>query len=148
MIEKGVADAVVTFPWGSIVLFGIDKVTKYHMEVGLYATPFVVVLNKSKYDQMSATQKKAVDEHCIDGMGDQVREPVGGLRARRHRQKIKALEGHEDLHAHRCPACQEWKNAAAPLEAEWVETVKKSNVDGDAALKEFRAIIAKYKAGS
>ena len=30
-MEKGVADAV-TFPWGSMSLFGIDKVTKYHME--------------------------------------------------------------------------------------------------------------------
>ena len=28
IIERGVADAV-TFPWGSVVLFGIDKVTKY-----------------------------------------------------------------------------------------------------------------------
>ena len=28
------ADAV-TFPWGSMVLFGIDKVTKYHMDVPL-----------------------------------------------------------------------------------------------------------------
>ena len=31
VIGKGVADAVA-FPWGSIVLFGIDKVTKNHME--------------------------------------------------------------------------------------------------------------------
>ena len=35
VLEKHVADAV-TFPWGSIVLFGIDKVTKYHMDVPLY----------------------------------------------------------------------------------------------------------------
>src|SRR5215207_11573588 len=28
IIERGVADAV-TFPWGSLLLFGIDKVTKY-----------------------------------------------------------------------------------------------------------------------
>src|ERR687885_136647 len=35
ILEKGVADAV-TFPWGSVPLFGIDKVTKYHMEVPLY----------------------------------------------------------------------------------------------------------------
>ena len=35
IIERGVADAV-TFPWGSLVLFGIDKVTKYHMDAPLY----------------------------------------------------------------------------------------------------------------
>src|SRR5205085_11446522 len=39
ILEKGVADAV-TFPWGSVPLFGIDKVTKYHMEVPLYVTTF------------------------------------------------------------------------------------------------------------
>ena len=38
-LEKGVADAV-TFPWGSVVLFGVDKVTKYHMEAPLYVTTF------------------------------------------------------------------------------------------------------------
>ena len=49
IIEKGVAEAV-TFPWGSIPLFGIDKVTKYHMEAPLYATSFVWVMNKAKYE--------------------------------------------------------------------------------------------------
>ena len=49
IIEKGVADAV-TFPWGSIPLFGIDKVTKYHMEAPLYATTFAWVINKATYD--------------------------------------------------------------------------------------------------
>src|SRR3974390_82999 len=39
ILDKGVADAV-TFPWGSVPLFGIDKVTKYHMEVPLYVTTF------------------------------------------------------------------------------------------------------------
>jgi TRAP-type C4-dicarboxylate transport system substrate-binding protein len=145
VIEKGVADAV-TFPWGSIVLFGIDKVTKYHMEVGLYATPFVVVMNKSKYDQMSATQKKAVDEHCTTEWATKFASPWADFE---HDgiAKIKALEGHE-IYTLTDAQLAEWKNAAAPLEAEWVETVKKSNVDGEAALKEFRAIIAKYKAGS
>ena len=53
ILEKGVADAV-TFPWGSVLLFGIDKVTKYHMDVPLYATSFAWVMNKDTYDSMSA----------------------------------------------------------------------------------------------
>ena len=43
IIERGVADAV-TFPWGSLVLFGIDKVTKYHMDAPLYVTTFAFVI--------------------------------------------------------------------------------------------------------
>jgi len=63
ILDKGVADAV-TFPWGSIPLFGIDKVTKYHMNAPLYVTTFAFVFNKDKYSQMSAAQKKVIDNHC------------------------------------------------------------------------------------
>ena len=63
IIEKHVADAV-TFPWGSIVLFGIDKVTKYHMNVPLYVTTFAFVFNKDEVQADVAEQKKAIDDHC------------------------------------------------------------------------------------
>jgi len=39
ILAKGVADAV-TFPWGSMLLFGIDKVTKYDMEAPLGSVMF------------------------------------------------------------------------------------------------------------
>jgi TRAP-type C4-dicarboxylate transport system substrate-binding protein len=45
IIERGVADGV-TFPAGSLVLFGVDKVTKFHMDAPLYVTTFVFVMNK------------------------------------------------------------------------------------------------------
>ena len=57
VIERHVADGV-TFPWGSLVLFGIDKVTKYHMDAPLYVTTFAFVFNKARYDEMSPRQKK------------------------------------------------------------------------------------------
>ena len=63
IIERGVADAV-TFPWGSLLLFGIDKVTKYDMDAPLYVTTFAFVINKDKYNQMSDKQKKAIDNNC------------------------------------------------------------------------------------
>src|SRR5471030_2089310 len=31
-LERGVADAI-TFPWGSLLLFGIDKAVKFHMDL-------------------------------------------------------------------------------------------------------------------
>ena len=74
VMEKGVADAV-TFPWGSILLFGIDKVTKYHMEAALYTTGFVWVMNKSTYAQMSPSQQKVIDDHCTTAMGGEFAAP-------------------------------------------------------------------------
>lgn len=145
VIEKGVAEAV-TFPWGSIVLFGIDKVTKYHMVAGLYATPFVIVMNKAKYDGMSANQKKAVDSHCTTEWAAKFAGPWADFE---HDgiAKIKAEEGHE-VYSLNDDQLNLWRKAAEPLTGEWIANVKKKNVDGEAALKEFKDIIAKNKAGS
>ncbi len=51
-------------PWGSIFLFGIDKVVKYHMDVPLYTTVFTYNINLDKYNSMSPAQKKIIDDHC------------------------------------------------------------------------------------
>ena len=49
VLERGVADAI-TFPWGSIMLFGIDKVVKYHMDMPFWTGTFVWVMNKDEYE--------------------------------------------------------------------------------------------------
>src|SRR6202041_853820 len=63
VLERGVANTI-GFPWGSIVLFGIDKVVKYHMDVPLFVTDFVWAMNKSRYDSLSPAQKAVIDHHC------------------------------------------------------------------------------------
>ena len=41
----------------------------------------------------------------------------------------------------------EWKKAAAPLQkAKWADNVKKAGGDPDAAMKELKAELVKYKA--
>jgi TRAP-type C4-dicarboxylate transport system substrate-binding protein len=145
VIEKGVAEAV-SFPWGSVVLFGIDKVTKYHMEAGLYTTPFVVVMNKAKYEQMSAAQKKVVDDHCNTKTAGTFAGPWADYE-REGVAKIKALPGHE-VYTLTDAQMAEWRAAAEPLTGVWMNNVRKVNVDPEAALKELKASIAKYNAGS
>src|SRR6202521_1565578 len=76
ILEKGVAEAV-TFPWGSLALLGVDKVTKYHMDVPLYVTTFVFVMNKDKYNAMSAAQKQVIDAHCNTEWAQKVGAPWG-----------------------------------------------------------------------
>src|SRR5258707_461490 len=116
IIEKGVADSV-TFPWGSLVLFGIDKVTKFHIDAPLYVTTFVFVFNKSKYTQMSAVQKKAIDDNCTTEMAGKVGEQWGAFE---HEgiAKIKAEAGH-DVYPLTADQLAEWKQAADPLEKTW-----------------------------
>ncbi|MGC1252953.1 MAG: TRAP transporter substrate-binding protein, partial [Xanthobacteraceae bacterium] len=63
ILAKGVADAI-TFPWGSMLLFGIDKVTKYDMDEPLGSTMFQWLMSPATYNAMSAAQKKVIDNHC------------------------------------------------------------------------------------
>jgi TRAP-type C4-dicarboxylate transport system substrate-binding protein len=144
ILDKGVADAV-TFPWGSIPLFGIDKVTKYHMNAPLYVTTFAFVFNKNVYGQMSAAQKKVIDNHCTNEWALKVAAPWADFE---HNgiAKLKAEAGHEvyDL----SPAqLAEWKKSAEPLQKAWADNVKKTGGDPDTIMKELKAELAKYKAG-
>src|SRR3974390_1390546 len=143
IIERGVADAV-TFPWGWVVLFGIDKVTKYHMDAPLYVTTFVFVMNKDKYDQMSERQKKAIDDNCSTEAAGRVGEPWGrfedaGL------DKVKAESGHE-VYPLTAEQTALWKKASEPLIKTWADGVRRSGTDPDAAMSELRAALAKYNA--
>src|SRR5471032_3238453 len=143
IIERGVADAV-TFPWGSLVLFGIYKVTKYHMDAPLYVTTFVFVFNKDKYDEMSPRQKKAIDDNCNNDAAARVGGPWGKFEDAGI-DKVKAQPGQEVYQL--SPAqTAEWKKAALPLEQTWADGVKKAGGDPDAAMKELRADLAKYGA--
>jgi len=143
ILEKGVADAV-TFPWGSVPLFGIDKVTKYHMEAALYVTTFAFVFNKDKYNQMSAAQRKLIDDHCTNEWALKVATPWadfehGGIAT------LKALAGHE---VYKISPAQlaEWRKAADPLEKAWADNVKKAGGNPDQILSELKDQLSKLSA--
>jgi len=143
IIERGVADAV-TFPWGSLVLFGIDKVTKYQMDAPFYVPTFVLIVNKDKYNQMSARQKKAIDDNCNTEAAGRIAGPWGdfedaGL------DKVKAEAG-QVVYTLTGEEIALWKKAAEPLVKTWADGVRKTGVDPDAALAELRASLAQYHA--
>jgi TRAP-type C4-dicarboxylate transport system substrate-binding protein len=144
MLDRGVADAI-TFPWGSIILFGIDKVTKYHMDLPLYTTPFVWVMNKAKYEAMSPAQKKVIDGHCTTEWAEKVASPWADFEYQ-GRAKIAAEPGQVvyKLTPEQLPA---WKTAVAPTETEWAASVKKVGQDPKAILDSLKQNLAKYKAG-
>jgi TRAP-type C4-dicarboxylate transport system substrate-binding protein len=144
-IERGVADAV-TFPWGSLVLFGIDKVTKYHMDAPLYVTTFAFVMNKAVYNQMSDHQKKAIDDNCNTDAAGRVGEPWGKFEDAGI-DKIRAEPGHE-IYKLTPDQLAQWKKASDPLVKTWADGVKRKypDVNPDDAMKDLKATLAKYNA--
>lgn len=142
VLEKGIADAI-TFPWGSLPLFGIDKVVKYHMDTPLYVTPFVWVMNKDKYNGMSASQKKVIDDHCTTEWAEKVASPWADFEAG-GKAKMAAL-GH-DVYKLTPAQFDAWKKAVAPAEAKWAEDVKKAGQDPKAVMDSLQKNLVKYKA--
>jgi TRAP-type C4-dicarboxylate transport system substrate-binding protein len=142
MLERGVADAI-TFPWGSLGLFGIDKVVSFHIDTPLYVTPFVWVLNKDKYNSMSAGQKKVIDEHCTTEWAEKVASPWADFEAA-GRTKIGGTAGHEmvKLTPDQIAA---WRKAVAPVTDQWAEGAKKVGADPKQVLDSLHNSLVKYK---
>jgi TRAP-type C4-dicarboxylate transport system substrate-binding protein len=126
------------------VLFGIDKVVKYHMDAPLYVSNFVWVLNKAKYEGMSAAQKKVVDDHCTTEWARKLADRWAEFEDE-GRDKLRKSAGHE-VYKISADQLAEWRNAAAPLQAKWAENVKAAGGDPEAILADFKAILAKHKA--
>ena len=143
ILEKGVAEAV-TFPWGSVILFGIDKVTKYHMNVPLYVTSFVWVMNKNTYASMSTAQQKVIDDHCTNEWALRVAAPWADFE-RSGVAKLANDPAH-DVYTITDAQLGEWKQAAEPVVAAWAESVRKVGADPNAVLLGLKDALAKYQA--
>jgi TRAP-type C4-dicarboxylate transport system substrate-binding protein len=144
VLAKGVADAV-TFPWGSMLLFGIDKVTKYDMDEPLGSVTFQWLINPAVYAAMSASQKKVIDEHCTGEWAARFADPWvdfehDGL------AKIKAEPEHE-VYKITDAQIAEWKKSAEPLQQKWAAGVKKAGGDPATIWKELQAALSQYSAG-
>ncbi|MCU0897195.1 MAG: TRAP transporter substrate-binding protein [Burkholderiales bacterium] len=143
-LERGVADAI-TFPWESIYLFGIDKVTKFHIDEKLYATGFAWIVNPAKYEAMSPGQKKVIDDHCNSEWAYRVGKEWGDYEAA-GRERMKADKSHT-VTALSPAELAAWKKSAEPVTATWAAEVSKAGYDPNAVLNELKATLAKNKAG-
>jgi TRAP-type C4-dicarboxylate transport system substrate-binding protein len=137
-----VADAI-TFPWGSLGLFGIDKVVTHHIDTPLYVTPFVWALNKDKYNSLSAGQKKVIDDHCTTEWAEKVASNWADFEAA-GRTKIAATAGHEMVKL-TPEQIEAWRKAVAPVTDQWAEGVKKVGADPKQVLDALRQSLVKYK---
>jgi TRAP-type C4-dicarboxylate transport system substrate-binding protein len=144
MLERGVAEAI-TFPWGSLTLFGIDKVVKYHMDVPFYVTPFVWVMNNDKYNAMSANQKKAVDSHCTSEWAEKVGSAWADFEISGHTKLL--ADPNREVYKLTPDQLNAWKQAVAPAEVQWAADVKKKGEDPVAVMNGFKQSLAKYKSG-
>ena len=144
VMEKGVAEAV-TFPWGSVPLLGVDKVTKYHMDAPIHTVTFQWLMNPRTYAAMSPAQRKVIDEHCTTEWAGKFADPWADFE-HAGLAKVKAEPGHE-VYPITDAQLNEWKKSAEPLEKQWSDNVRKAGGDPDTIMKELKASLAQYHAG-
>ena len=140
VLEKGVAEGIL-FPWGSIVLFGIDKVTKFHLDAPMYVTEQVWTMNKAAYDGLSPAQKKVIDDHCTSEWAYKIGAPWADMEAA-GRPKIAAEAGHE-VYPITAAQLAAWRKSAEPLQAEWAANMQKAGYDAKKVFDDLKAEIAK-----
>jgi TRAP-type C4-dicarboxylate transport system substrate-binding protein len=144
VLEKGVAEAV-TFPWGSMILLGVDKVTKYHMDAPLHTTMFQWVMNPRTYAAMSGAQKKVIDDRCTTEWAARFADPWADFE-HAGLAKIKAEPGHE-VYRITDAELDEWKKSAEPLQQKWADNVRAAGGDPGTIMKELKAALVQYNAG-
>ena len=114
------------------------------MDVPLYVTPFVWVMNLDKYNSMSAAQKKVIDDHCTTEWAEKVATPWADFEFGGH-AKLAAIPGHE-VYKLTTDQLNAWRQAVAPGEAQWGEGAKKVGQDPKKVMDSLKASLAKYKA--
>ncbi len=140
VLDRGVADAI-TFPWGSLYLFGIDKVVKHHIDAPLYTTVFTYNVNKDKYNSLTPAQRAVLDSHCTTEWAVKLAGVWGDFEAA-GREKARADPSHH-LYKLTPEELAAWKAAIQPLKDKWAAAVKQAGVDPQDARAKLDAEIAK-----
>lgn len=138
-LARGTADAI-TFPSGSTILFGIDDITRYHIEYPMYSSWQAILINRNTYERLSDEQQGVIDDHCTGewatrvtrGWEEMEREGHEHFRSSPEHTMIELTD--EELEA--------WREAAAPLRDAWAERVQNAGHDPESLLSDLQQRLA------
>lgn len=141
-LSKGVIDATV-IPWEVTTALKVSELVENHTTFpgqGLYTTTFIFGMNKQKYDALPDDLKAVIDANS----GEEFSAFAGKTMQGADEPALKfAMERGNNIIELTEEQQQEWKDAAAPIEAWWVEEMNASGIDGQALLDEAKALIEK-----
>lgn len=129
-LKDGTVDGVLA-PWELMLPFKFNEFCKYHTEIGINATSFLVGMSKQKYELLPAGQKAVIDRNSGEYMSARAGEAYDE-EDRRCRAVIKKQGGviinlpEQEL--------MRWKQKAMPVGDEWLEEMRQQNLPGDEVL--------------
>lgn len=135
----------VTFPYEALTGFKIVNLVKYHTELpgGLYSSGFYTIINKKKYDGLSAADKKVIDD--LSGEGFSLRAgKVWDMNDDDGR--AAAVKGKHTFAKAGPQILASVKKIKAELVKDYIADMKKQGIDGAAILAYFNQELAKVQA--
>ena len=143
-LSKGVIDGMVV-PWEIMPSFKLHELTKAHTTLsgdrGLYTAPFLLLMNKAKYEAMSDAQKKVIDNNSGMALAKLAGQLWDGFEAP---ARALAEKAGGEFHELSGAELDEMKAAGATLVDAWIEKVNGDGLDGAALVKTARGLVAKY----
>ena len=142
-LSRGVVDGA-WIPWTIMRPFRLHEVTRYHVEVSLACTPFVLTMNKDRYEGLPQDIRHILDDTTGLALAKrlgrlwQEDEQTGRDLAVQHNHPILTLPE---------PERARWRVAVAPVVDAWVAKVDAAGHDGQALLAAAKRLIADYSDG-
>jgi TRAP-type transport system periplasmic protein len=145
-LSKGTIQGCV-IPWEVVPSVKVHELTKHHAEFdpaggALYTTPFVMCMNKAKYNSLAPDLKKVIDANsglATSGWLGKVQQAGDGP----GRQAAAAVPG-SSIYTIPAAEAQEFRRRSRQLEVEWVDDMKKRGYDGRKLLDTAKALIDKH----
>ena len=143
-LSKGVIDGMVV-PWEIMPSFKLHELTKSHTTLsgdrGLYTAPFLLLMNKAKYEAMSDAQKKVIDDNSGMALAKWAGQLWDGFEAP---ARALAEKAGGEFHELSGAELDEMKAAGATLVDAWIEKANGDGLDGAALVETARSLVAKY----
>ena len=141
-LSKGVIDATV-IPWEVTGALKVPELVHNHTEFGdasLYTTAFMFAMNKQVYEGLSDELKAAIDANS----GEETSAWFGKLmqEADAPSRELAVSLGNNIMTLSDAEV-QEWKDASAGIEAEWIADMNGLGFDGKALVEQAKGLIEK-----
>lgn len=134
--NRGLVDGVV-FSFRLLQPFALDKHIKYMLDMPISMSVSAWVMNKKRYDGLSAAHKKVIDQFCSSEWAARIgkqwndweeagKAAVTGAPGKTFYKPSKEAEA-------------QWRAASQPLHQQWIkEASEKAGIDGKKAYNELR----------
>lgn len=142
-LSKGVISGT-TIPWEVTTSLKVPELVQNHTEFAgkaLYTLPFVLAMNKEKYESLPDDLKKVID----DNSGLELSVFAGGTMADADLPaREAALDNGNNIIELSAEQTAVWRERAQPVYDQWLADMKERGIDGQALLDEANMLIEKY----